>query len=132
MEALCLQSNRHRPSPNSTSTGRGLELRNVALQNAGLNSLVFRNTSVPETFRVFYRRVLVTDQFVLSEKTPNVFSSAREVNRRASPDSVPVPSRALYLRAAENLRDNPASGRRTIRLVTALCSPDREAERQRL
>jgi hypothetical protein len=29
----------------------GLELRNVALQNAGPNSLVFQNIFVPETFR---------------------------------------------------------------------------------
>ena len=43
---------RSRPQrPDSVAGVRGLELRNVALQNAGPNSLVFQNILVPETFR---------------------------------------------------------------------------------
>jgi hypothetical protein len=37
--------------PDSVAGVGGLELRNVALQNAGPNSLVFQNIFVPETFR---------------------------------------------------------------------------------
>ena len=46
---------------------QGLELGNVALQNARPNYLVLQNISVPETFRVFHLCVLVNDHFVLSE-----------------------------------------------------------------
>ena len=43
---------RSRPQrPDSVAGVRGLELRNVALQNAGPDSLVFQNILVPETFR---------------------------------------------------------------------------------
>ena len=42
---------RSRPQRPNSVAGVGLELRNVALQNAGPDFLVFQNILVPETFR---------------------------------------------------------------------------------
>jgi hypothetical protein len=59
--------------PDCVAGVRGLELENVALQNARPNYLVFQNISVPETFRVFHLCVLVNDHFVLRVDTERLF-----------------------------------------------------------